>query len=156
MPTETVPDNLSRITLYIYDQDGEEELRNVVASQFNKLKEPCILFLRDLVSMTVESCDKDSKIYRSKTFRKSHVDAYRVSVKVTTVDEVLEKTHTQLYHVTEHAAADHPMQVMLAFPLWVNFKVGGDNYACGLFNFVQLEASPLRVSYNKAGLTIGC
>jgi len=155
MPTETVPDNLSRITLYIYEKDSEGKLRNVVASQFDKLQEPCILFLRDLISMSVESCDKDVKVYRRKTFRKLRVDANRVSVKVTTVEEGLEKSHTQVYHVTEQQAADEAMNLMLAFPLSDEFKVRANTSACGLFNFVHLRASPLRVSYHEPKLAFG-
>ncbi|WXC50654.1 hypothetical protein QX201_010336 [Fusarium graminearum] len=144
MPTEIVPENLSRITIYIYDQGSEVNLRDVVTSQFEKLEEPSILFLQDVISMTVEFCDKDGKVYSSKTFQKFHINAYRVSVKVTTIGEGLEKSHTQLYHVTEQSKVDQAMKVILAFPLWDSFKLGGETYACGLFNFVRLESSPIR------------
>ncbi|RFN43398.1 hypothetical protein FIE12Z_12366 [Fusarium flagelliforme] len=146
-PTESVPEDSSRVTLFLPGQDSEEEtqkLRDIISSQFERLDEPSILFLQDLISMSVEYFNEAGKLYRSKDFRKHQVDAHRVSVKVTTVDGGLKKGHTQLYHVTEQATADKSMQVILAFPLWDNFKVGGDTCAFGLFNFVQLEASPLR------------
>ncbi|KAJ4248443.1 hypothetical protein NW762_012780 [Fusarium torreyae] len=152
-PAEPIPGNLTRITLYLHDQGTKEDiamLRKVIISQFEKLEEECLLFLKDLRVMRIEFFDKDGKIHRSKDLRKQTVDEYRVSLEVTTVDEGEEKTHTQLYHVMEQSANDLSTNIMLAFPLTDEFKVRADNKAKKLFNLVPLQTSPLGFHVHSA------
>ncbi|KAG7407400.1 hypothetical protein Forpe1208_v013480 [Fusarium oxysporum f. sp. rapae] len=143
---ETIPDNFTRITLSLHDQGGKEDIQNlrkVIVSQFESLQEECLLFLKDLRSMRIEFFGKGGNMHQSKYFRKHTVDEYRVSLKVTTVDEGKEKTHTQLYHLIEQSADDLPPNLMLAFPLTDDFKVQADTKAKKLFNFIPLQTSPL-------------
>ncbi|KAF5965647.1 hypothetical protein FCOIX_12876, partial [Fusarium coicis] len=145
-PTETIPNNFTRITLHLHDQGSKEDihnLRQVIVSQFEGLEEECLLFLKDLRSMKVEFFGKGGHMHQSKYFWKHIVDEYRVSLKVTTADEWKEKTHTQLYHLIEQSADDMPPNLMLAFPLTDDFKVQADTKTKKLFNFVPLQTSPL-------------
>ncbi|KAF4335668.1 hypothetical protein FBEOM_10468 [Fusarium beomiforme] len=145
-PVETIPDNFTRITLYLHDQGSKEDIHNlgkVIISQFASLQEECLLFLKDIQSIRVEFFDKDGKMHQSKYFRKHTVDEYRVSLKVSTVDEGKENTYTQLYHVTEQSADDLSTSLMLAFPLTDGFKVQADTKAKKLFNLTPLQTSPL-------------
>ncbi|RBA12729.1 hypothetical protein FPRO05_04179 [Fusarium proliferatum] len=143
---ETIPNNFTRITLHLHDQGSKEDihyLRQVVISQFEGLEEECLLFLKDLRSMKVEFFGKGGNMQQSKYFWKHTVDEYRVSLKVTTVDEWKEKTHTQLYHLIEQSADDMAPNLMLAFPLTDDFKVQADTKTKKLFNFAPLQTSPL-------------
>ncbi|KAF4951985.1 hypothetical protein FGADI_7101 [Fusarium gaditjirri] len=143
---ESIPDNFTRITLYLHDQGGKEDIQNlrkVIISQFESLEEECLLFLKDPQSMRIEFFGKGGNMYQFKYFRKHTVDEYRVSLRVTTVEEGKEKTHTQLYHLIEQSADDLTPNVMLAFPLTDDFKVQADTKAKKLFSFTPLQRSPL-------------
>ncbi|KAG4293456.1 hypothetical protein FPRO06_00041 [Fusarium proliferatum] len=143
---ETIPNDFTRITLHLHDQGSKEDihnLRQVVISQFEGLEEECLLFLKDLRSLKVEFFGKGGNMQQSKYFWKHTVDEYRVSLKVTTIDEWKEKTHTQLYHLIEQSADDMAPNLMLAFPLTDDFKVQADTKTKKLFNFVPLQTSPL-------------
>ncbi|RGP66278.1 hypothetical protein FSPOR_6656 [Fusarium sporotrichioides] len=145
-PAEIVPDNVTRITLYLHDQGSKKEiqsLRDVIISQFEGLQQESVLFLKDIKSMGVECCDKDGKIHRSKHFQRETADEHRVSLKFTTVDRSEEHTHTQLYHVTEQPSDDPSANVILAFPLTQDFKVEVDDKVKRIFNFVPLGTCPL-------------
>ncbi|KAH7216265.1 hypothetical protein DER44DRAFT_765808 [Fusarium oxysporum] len=145
-PVETIPDNFTRIKLYLHDQGSKEDIQNlgkVIISQFVSLQEECLLFLKDIQSMSVEIFDKDGKMHQSKYFRKHTIDGYRISLKVSTVDEGKENTYTQIYHVTEQSADDLSTNLMLAFPLTDGFKVQADDKAKKLFNLTPLQTSPL-------------
>jgi hypothetical protein len=98
-PAETTPNNVTRITLYLHDQGSKKDvqnLRDIIVSQFEGLEEESLLFLKGLGSLRVILFDKDGQRSRSKHFLKTTVDEYRVSLKVTTIDEGEEKSHTQL------------------------------------------------------------
>ncbi|EWY80902.1 hypothetical protein FOYG_15198 [Fusarium oxysporum NRRL 32931] len=143
---ETIPDNFTRITLDLHDQGSKEDiqsLREVIISHFENIQEECLLFLKNLQSMRVEFFDEDGKMHQSKHFRKHTVDEYRVSLKVSTVDEGKENNYTQLYHVTERSSDDLSTNLMLAFPLTDGWKVQADTKAKKLFNFIPLQTSPL-------------
>ncbi|KLP15243.1 Uncharacterized protein LW94_1677 [Fusarium fujikuroi] len=149
---ETIPNDFTRITLHLHDQGSKEDihnLRQVVISQFEGLEEECLLFLKDLRSMKVEFFSKGGSMQQSKYFWKHTVDEYRVSLKVTTVDEWKEKTHTQLYHLIEQSADDMAPNLMLAFPLTDDFKVQADTKTKKLFNFAPLQTSPLGMLKTK-------
>jgi hypothetical protein len=158
-PAETIPENVTRITLYLHDQGSKQDIRNlrdVIISQFEKLVEECLLFLKGLGSLRIIFFDKDGLRNRSKYFLKTTVDKYRVSLKSTTVDKGKEKCHKQLYHIVEQSSDNLPTNVMLAFPLTDNFKARADTKTRKLFNFVPLEVSPTKVSYTRLRLICVC
>lgn len=151
-PAENIPDNSTRITLYLHDQGSEKDiqnLRNVIISQFEGLQEECLLFLKHLRAMRIEFYDKGGKMHQAKVFRKHTVDEYRVSLRVTTIDNGQGKAHNQLYHVIEQSADALSTNIMLAFPLTDGFEVLSDANAKKLFNFVPLQTSLLGVSYTE-------
>ncbi|KAF9766035.1 hypothetical protein IL306_001592 [Fusarium sp. DS 682] len=145
-PTETISDNSTRITLYLHDQGSKEDvdnLRNIIHSQFEKLHEACLLFLKGLRSMRVEFFDDNGKMHHFKDLQKQNVDWHRVRINVTTFGEGKQNDTSQLYHVTEQSVNNSAANVMLAFPLTDDFKPRTDDEAKKLVNFVPLRTSPL-------------
>ncbi|KAM0408598.1 hypothetical protein ACHAPD_012074 [Fusarium lateritium] len=136
---DTVPENVTRITLNLHDQGNKKEiqkLREVIASQFESLQKESILFLDDMEFMKIEYFDNDGKIRQSRHFQKEIMDEHRVSVKVTTVDSNEKHMDAQLYHVAELDYNDET-KLILAFPLT------DDKRAKKLFNLIPLGTSPL-------------
>ncbi|KAF5021901.1 hypothetical protein F66182_6049 [Fusarium sp. NRRL 66182] len=149
---ETIPNNLTRITLYLHDQGSMghvQNLRNVIVSQFQSLQEECLLFLKHLQSMRIEFFDQGGKMYQARYFQKHTIDRYRVSLKVTTVDDGKKNTLSQLYHVIGQSADHLSTNLMLAFPLTDRFEVRPDTKAKRLFNLIPLQTSPLEVDYTR-------
>ncbi|OBS26195.1 hypothetical protein FPOA_00136 [Fusarium poae] len=144
-PAQTVPDNVTRITLYLHDQGRKDEiqgLREIIISQFQRLGPESILFLKNILSIKVESRQLVD-IPRSRHFEKETIDEYRVSVKVTTVERKHseEDIHTELFHVTERSEPSTGLaaNLTLAFPLTTDFEVKIKLGPLEIFNIVPLD-----------------
>jgi hypothetical protein len=144
-PAGNTPTNLTRITLYLYDQGTKEDvenLRKLVHSQFEELHDATLLFLKGLEFMRIEFSDMNDKIHRSKDWKKENVDEYRVRISVTSIEYSKASTNSQLYHVTEQPLDHMATNVILAFPLIDGFKPRADDTIVRkVFNFVPLRTS---------------
>ncbi|KAG5750588.1 hypothetical protein H9Q70_006768 [Fusarium xylarioides] len=143
-PTEIIPNNMTRITLYLHDQGSKEEvenLRKIIHSQFEKLHDVSFVFLKDIKWMRIEFLDGAGFVTRSKVLQKRNVGKHGADIEVTDADQ---RTKGQIYHVTDYYVDNSATYVTLAFPLTDEFtpQVDGDE-AIQLFNFVPLCASPL-------------
>ncbi|KAF5968162.1 hypothetical protein FBULB1_10868 [Fusarium bulbicola] len=143
-PTETVPNNMTRITLYLHDQGSKEEvenLRDTIYSQLDKLHDAALVFLEDFKWMSIEFLNSAGLVIRSKVFEKGNIGKHGVCIDVTNADQ---HTESQLYHVTDYSVDSSAMSVTLAFPLTDDFTPRVDSVeAMQLFNLVPLCASPL-------------
>ncbi|KAF5532469.1 hypothetical protein FMEXI_12426 [Fusarium mexicanum] len=143
-PTETVPNNMTRITLYLHDQGSKEEvenLRDTIHSQFDKLHDATLVFLKDIKWMSIEFLNSAGLVIRSKVFEKGNIGKHGVCIDLTDADQ---RTESQLYHVTDYSVDSSAMSVTLAFPLTDDFTPQVDSVeAMQLFNLVPLRASPL-------------
>ncbi|KAI7767252.1 hypothetical protein LZL87_009654 [Fusarium oxysporum] len=71
-PTEIIP-NMTRFTLYLHDQGSKEEvesLRKIIRSQFEKLHDASLVFLKDIKWMRIEFLDGADMVHRSKVLQK--------------------------------------------------------------------------------------
>ncbi|KAF5625626.1 hypothetical protein F52700_8991 [Fusarium sp. NRRL 52700] len=142
-PTEIVPNNMTRITLYLHGQGSKEEvenLRRTICSQFEKLNDASLVFLKDIKWMRSEFLDGTGFVIRSKAWQKSNLVKHGVCMDFTYADQ---RTESKVYHVTDHSADSSAAHVTLAFPLVLEFtpRVYGAE-AVQLFNFIPLCASP--------------
>ncbi|RKK26129.1 hypothetical protein BFJ66_g199 [Fusarium oxysporum f. sp. cepae] len=162
-PTETFPSPLTRTTLYLHDQDDEDEiehLKTVIAMQFDDLQETCLLFLRKLSKISVVFYDEEGNLQRSKQFTKKKVDDYRVSLETTVVSGDESATTSQMYHITKQLATGLAQsesrdsataeearksltsaEVVLAFPLQSDYQPHISTRRQELFAFLPFRTS---------------
>ncbi|KAI1028778.1 hypothetical protein LB503_002187 [Fusarium chuoi] len=145
-PTERIP-NMTRITLYLHDQGSKEEvenLRKIIRSQFDKLQDASLVFLKAIKWMRIEFLHATGFVIRSKVLEKRNVGKHGVCIDVTDADQ---RTESLVYHVTDYSEDSSATHVSLAFPLIFELtpRVDSDE-VMQVFNFVPLCASPLGVS----------
>lgn len=121
-PVDDVPETLTRMTLYLHDQVDDKDLKDAVLSQFEQLSGISLLFLKRLQRIIVEFYDTDSKLRKSKHFRKEKLDDCRVSIEGISIIERKKATDSQIYHVAEQPAESLETGVVLAFPLDKDYK----------------------------------
>ncbi|KAF5556259.1 hypothetical protein FNAPI_5782 [Fusarium napiforme] len=143
-PTEKVPKNMTRITLYLHDQGSKEEvenLRKTIRSQFEKLHDASFVFLKDIEWMMIEFLDGTGCLVRSKVLQKKNVGRHGVELDISDAEQ---RTKTRFYHLTNYSVDNSATYVTLAFPLTDNSTPQVDGVeARQLFNFVPLCVSPL-------------
>ncbi|KAL6918905.1 hypothetical protein FSST1_002931 [Fusarium sambucinum] len=144
IPAQAVPDNVTRITLYLHDhgsKDDIQNLRDIVFSQFEDLEPESILFLKNIRCINIES-RHSVDMPRSRHFEKKTIDEYRVSVKTTTTErkDSEERTDTELFHLMEKSqpSDDQTGNLMLAFPLTNEYQVEPWLKQKKIFNIVPL------------------
>ncbi|KAH7178293.1 hypothetical protein DER46DRAFT_621964 [Fusarium sp. MPI-SDFR-AT-0072] len=123
-PTEIIPNNMTCITLYLHDQGSKEEvesLKKITHSQFEKLHDASLVFLKDIKWMRIEFLDSADMVHRSKVLQKKNVGKHGVCIDVT---DGKQRTESQVYHFASRVDNIGAMQ---------------------LFNFIPLRAPPLAV-----------
>lgn len=142
--TETLEGPLTRMTLYLHndgDPSGLQHLRKIIFDQLDELQKTCLLFLRRLERIDVESYDEAGHLKKSQRFRKRHIDADCVSVEKISVEDGIETIESQIYHLARRTATgltpsesrklsdqdgDRDVfttaEVVLAFPLTDTFR----------------------------------
>ncbi|KAF4971125.1 hypothetical protein FSARC_1958 [Fusarium sarcochroum] len=152
-PAGALPSPLTRMTLYLHDQDDEEDtkqLKKIISTEFGDLLETSLLFLRKLQKIMVEFYDGNGMLDRSKQFCKQQIDEYRISLETTSIKAGAEMIQDQLYHVTNHQATglnpginngSSTADVVLAFPLSSDYKPLVDHRKQQIF-----ALSPIRTS----------
>ncbi|KAG7417448.1 hypothetical protein Forpe1208_v004289 [Fusarium oxysporum f. sp. rapae] len=145
-PTEIIPNSMTCITLYLHDQGSKEEvesLRKIIHSQFEKLHDASLVFLKDIKWMRIEFLDGADMVHRSKVLQTKNVGKHGVCIDVTDGEQ---RTESQVYHITDYSVDRSATHVTLAFPLTNEFTSRVDNIgAMQLLNFVPLRTSPLTV-----------
>ncbi|KAL9573319.1 hypothetical protein ACKAV7_003004 [Fusarium commune] len=97
-PTEIIPNNMTCITLYLHDQGNKEEvesLKKITHSQFEKLHDASLVFLKDIKWMRIEFLDSADMVHRSKVLQKKNVGKHGVCIDVT---DGKQRTESQVYH----------------------------------------------------------
>lgn len=167
-PVETIPEPLTRTTLYLHNQGDEDEiqhLKTTISMQFEDLHETCLIFLRKLQKITLEYYDEDGKLVQSKQFRKHQIDEYRISLETTSVVGGEETTQNKIFHILKQTAiglahgdnreipdnidvrrTSPTAEVILAFPLTSDFKPLVTQQKQDLFAFLPLKKSDYKVS----------
>lgn len=141
-PTEVLPYPLTRMTLFLHDDEtGPGNLKDIVFEQFKELQPTCLLFLKKLQRITIKQYGDDDTLSNSTTFTKTDIDQYRVRLDRTSISDGKESTSSQFYHITRQEASNLPVsagrappssedarhrastaEVILAFPLAENYK----------------------------------
>ncbi|KAF5266385.1 hypothetical protein FOXYS1_2774 [Fusarium oxysporum] len=162
-PVDSIPNPLTRTTLYLHDQGEEEEikhLKRIISMRFDDLQETCLLFLRKLRQISVAFYDDEGNLERSKQFRKQWIDEHRVSLETINVVFGEETTKSQIYHIAKQfatglAPSDNreppkneearristTAEVVLAFPLTSDYKPQISRQKQELFAFLPLRTS---------------
>ncbi|KAH7166472.1 hypothetical protein EDB81DRAFT_713041 [Dactylonectria macrodidyma] len=162
-PVETIPEPLTRMTLYLHDQGDQGEiqhLKRIISMQFDELQETCLLFLQKLRKISVEFYDENGELERSKQFRKWRIDEHRVSLETTSIIHGEETNQSQIYHITKQTATglawsdnrelpdtdearriSSTAEVVLAFPLTSDSKPLVTRKKQDLFAFLPLRKS---------------
>ncbi|KAI8676088.1 hypothetical protein NCS56_00495700 [Fusarium sp. Ph1] len=162
-PTETIPNPLTRMTLYLHDQGDQGEiqhLKRIISMQFDDLEQTCLLFLRKLEHISLEFYHENGQLERSKQFRKHTIDEYRVSLETTLNTNGKQTTERQVYHITKQTATglarsdnrelpdideaqrlSSTAEVVLAFPVTSDSKPLVTQKNQDLFAFLPLRRS---------------
>lgn len=142
---EELPDNLTRMTLYLHeegDPDDLEHLRTTIFKQLEDLQETCLLFLNHLEEIRIAFYDESGALEMEKTFEADESgDYHRHLETITRARDGEETRSSRIYHVTKHSAtglagsnnreaqeteegrvASSTAEVVLAFPLSEDFE----------------------------------
>lgn len=162
-PTETIPSPMTRMTLYIHDQGGPDEIRHlkkIISMQFDDLQETCLLFLHKLEQIGLEFYDENGELQRSRCFRKYDIDKCRVSLETISDSHGDQITRNQIYHITRQTATNlapsdnrelsntdegKRAEVVLAFPITEDSKPLVTQRNQDLFAFLPLRRSEYKV-----------
>ncbi|PTB37137.1 hypothetical protein M441DRAFT_175588 [Trichoderma asperellum CBS 433.97] len=135
---------LTRMTLHFHDEgdpDDLQHLKSMIFKQLEDLQQTCLLFLKKLQKIKVTFYDKNERVEKSKEFLKRQVDEYRVALDTSSTKGTKTRNQSQIYHITtlkanelarsdnrdlpntdEARAISTTAEVVLAFPLSVQFK----------------------------------
>ncbi|KAG5656742.1 hypothetical protein KAF25_010295, partial [Fusarium avenaceum] len=116
-------------------------MRDTVLSQFEQLSGTSLLFLKKLQRITVEFYNTNSKLEKSKHFRKEKLDDCRVSIEGISIIEGRQAADSQIYHVTEQPAESLATSVILAFPLERDHKPTVYHEKKEVFNIVPITST---------------
>lgn len=139
-PDQTLHGPMTRMTLWLNSKGDTVETnshRDIIDRQFEDLDVACLLFLKNLRSISIETYDYGHGLVESRQITRSDPDGYRVALQMTTWKLGCEtKRSRRTYHVTrqdtinlpqssnktltpsvENLAMAQKAEVVLAFPL---------------------------------------
>lgn len=104
-PAETLPRNMTRMTLLLHDIDQEEQRlqHETIRRQLSDLQESLLLFTQNLKEIRVAFYDDNIRLKRRISFSVQEVDASRRNLVKRTNTNGNETITHQLYHVTTRA-----------------------------------------------------
>lgn len=139
-PVETLHNPLTRMTLWLHSDGDAAETnshRDIIDRQFEDLEVACLLFLKNLRSIGIQTYDYRHGLLESRQITRSDPNGYQVALQTTTWKLGCETTRSRrIYHVTrqntinlpqssnksltpsvENLAMAQKAEVVLAFPL---------------------------------------
>jgi hypothetical protein len=108
-PEEDGPLPFTRMTLYIHEklEPGKlQHLKLIIDKQFEDLQETCLLFLKNIKTITVSRYNNDGSLKYSKSFKAADAGTNRVSLETVSVTEGQHIRERRYYHITKHTATN--------------------------------------------------
>lgn len=105
---DTLPDSLTRVTLFLHDSGGAEFLatqRQLISSQFHDLQGTFLLFLKNIKKITLKFYDDDHKISKEIIHSlETSSQGTRASLTKTTITAGNTEKISKTYHITRYVA----------------------------------------------------